>query len=125
MTTASDIQSCAGHLQFYTTLPQDKGITKCLENSDKTIGDGLVIMAFDNISDIRFIATSDLYTDGETDVLIGVGIHSDLFDKDIFGRNRLPSLKKLSYYISSRFKNAWNHIISENTSTEFSVLLGL
>ena len=28
MTTASVIQSCAGHLKFYTTLQEDNGITK-------------------------------------------------------------------------------------------------
>ena len=123
MTTASVIQSCAGHLQFYTTLQHNKGITKCLEEFGPiTIGDGLVIKAFDNISDIRFIATSELYKDGETNVLISVGIHSDLFDKAIFYHNSLPSFNKLSYYIKSRFKNVWNHIISENTNTEFSVV---
>jgi len=28
----------------------------------------------------------------------------------------------LSYYLKLRFKNVWNHIISENTNTEFSVI---
>jgi len=97
ITTASVIQSYAGHLKFYTILQKDKGITKCLkEFRPKTIGDGLVINALPDIFDIRFIATSDLYTDGETNVLIGIGIHSDLFDKDIFGYNSLPSIKKVS-----------------------------
>jgi hypothetical protein len=123
MTTASVIQSCAGHLKFYTTLQEDKGIIKCLHAfGPKIIGDELEINAFDNISDIRFIATSDLYTDGETNVLIGVGLHPKLFDKAIFGHNSLPSFSKLSYYIKSRFKKVWNHIISENTNTEFSVV---
>ena len=123
MTTASVIQSCAGHLEFYTTLQENKGITKCLEEfGPKIIGDGLVIDALPHISDIRFIATSELYKDGQTNVLIGVGIHSDLFDTDIFGHNSLPSIQKLSYYIKLRFKNVWNHIISENTNTEFSVI---
>jgi len=31
MTTASVIQSCAGQLKFYTTLQEDKGITKCFK----------------------------------------------------------------------------------------------
>jgi len=70
-------------------------------------GDGLVINIFSNITDIRFIATSDLYTDGKINILIGVGIHSKLFDKAIFGHNSLASIKKLSYYIKSRYENVW------------------
>jgi len=83
-------------------LQEDNGITKVF--GPATIGDGLVINAFDNISDISFIATSDLYTVGETHVLIGVGLHPKLFDKAIFGHNSLPSIIKLPYYIKSRFK---------------------
>jgi len=65
ITTASVIQSCGGHLKFYITLQREDGITKCIKVfGPKTIGDGLVINAFGNISDIRFIATSQLDTDG-------------------------------------------------------------
>jgi len=59
MTTASVIQSCAGHLKFYTTLQREDGITKCSKDfGPKSIGDGLTINAFYQLSDIRLIATS-------------------------------------------------------------------
>jgi len=61
LTTASVLQSCAGHLKFYTTLQREDGITKCLkEFGPRTIGDCLVIHAFGNIFDIRFVVTSQL-----------------------------------------------------------------
>jgi len=46
---------------------------------------------------MRFIATSDLYADGKTNILIDVGLHLDLLDNKIFGHNSLSSFKQLSY----------------------------
>jgi len=65
------------------------------------IGVGLVINVFTNVSDLRFVTTADLYTDGKTNILIGVGLHSDFFDNKKFGHNSLSSIKHLSYYINS------------------------
>jgi len=97
VTTASVI-----HLKFYKTLQRQDGITKCQEAfGPKNVGDGLVIKTFTNVCNIRFIATSVIYTDGKTNVLIGVGPYSDLFDINLFGHNSLPSIKKLSYYLKS------------------------
>jgi len=104
MTTASFIQSCAGHLNFYTTLQREGGIIKCLKDFGlKTIGDGLVKNAFGNISDIRFIATSQLDTD-DFNILKGTGKKCDLFeDNDIFGHSGVSNSKYLFEYLRDKF----------------------
>jgi len=85
-------------LKFTQPCIQLDGIKICVKAFvPKIVGDGIVINPFKNVSDIRFIATSDLYTDGKSNILIGVGPHSELLDKQLFRHNSVPSFKRFSY----------------------------
>jgi hypothetical protein len=127
MTTASVIQSHSSHLKFFTTLQQDNGITKCLkEFGPKTIGDGLVINAFPNVTDIRFIITSEKYKDGNN-ILKGCGDNQHIIEDDIrydvFGHSSLPSKQHLSRLIRSNFTHeTWNQMTRRDTMYEFSIV---
>ncbi len=125
MTTASVIQSCAGHLKFYTTLHREDGITKCEKAfGPKNVGNALVIDAFGNISDIRFIVTSQLDKDGYN-ILRGTGKKCHLFEENdtIFGHSGVSNSTKLSEYLRDEFSDrAWDDITSEDTNVEFSIV---
>ena len=124
MTTASIIQSHAIHLTFFTTLLPEDGISQCLKTfGPKIVSDGLVINAFTNVSDIRFIVTSEKNRDGITNILKGVGSNKELFSETIFGHNSLPSSKHLSQYLRSHFsEKVWDAMTVENTMVEFSIV---
>jgi hypothetical protein len=125
MTTASVIQSCAGHLKFYTTLHREDGITKCEKAfGPKNVGNALIIDAFGNISDIRFIVTSQLDKDGYN-ILRGTGKKCHLFEENdtIFGHSGVSNSTKLSEYLRDEFSDrAWDDITSEDTNVEFSIV---
>ena len=133
MTTASIIQNCVGHLNFYTSLQSENGISKCLKTFGPKPGkDGLVINAFGHVSDIRFIATSDLETDGITNILKGIGPNIHLYNQTIFGHCSLPSSRHLSKYLKTFFTNidnfsnkVWPAMTNENNIVEFSVVRGI
>ena len=123
MTTASVIQSCAGHLKFYTTLHREDGITKCLEEfGPKHVGDCLVINSIGNISDICFIATSQLDEDGYN-IFKGTGKKSYLFNKRIFGHSGLSNSSKLCEYLRDKFTDrTWARMTMKDTNVEFRIL---
>jgi len=85
-------------------LQQDNGINKCLkEFGPKTIGDVLVINAFPNVTDIRFIITSEQYKDDGKNIFKSCGDNNRIIEKDIkygvFGHSTLPSKLHLSQLI--------------------------
>lgn len=124
MFTASMIQTMAGHLKFYATLSSEDGISNCKQKfGPKIVSDGLIINAFTNVADIRFVVTSVLDKDGITYILKGVGSNKELFQESIFVHNSLPSSKHLSQYLHSYFKErVWNAMTIENTMVEFSIV---
>ena len=125
MSTASVIQSHAGHLNFYTTLLKDDGVAKCQKSfGPKLVSEDLVINPFTNICDIRFTITSELDRDGNN-ILKGCGVHRELFNDKLFGHSSLPSTKHLSQYLKRRWGNkvpTWNKLTKENTLCEFSII---
>ena len=110
MTTASVVQSHSGHLNFYTNLLQVDGIAKCIKLfGPKPDNEDLIINAFSNICDIRFIITSELVDN--TNILKGIGINKNLFRKNNLSHASLPSFKHLSQYLRYCLKDdvaEWN-----------------
>ena len=102
MSTASVIQSHAGHLNFYTTLLKVDGIARCQKAfGPKVINEGLTINPFTNICDIRFVITSDLDRNGNN-ILKGHGVHRDLYEDILFGYCDLSSSKHSSQHLKRR-----------------------
>jgi len=125
MSTASVIQSHAGHLNFYTTLLKQDGIAKSQKSfGPKLLSEGITINPFTNICDIRFIITSELDRDGNN-ILKGHGVHKELFSERLFGHNGLPSIKHLSQHLIKRWGSnvsTWNKLTAANTFFEFSIV---
>ena len=122
MTTASVIQSHAGHLNFYTTLKLTNGINKCEEKfGPKNGSEGFIINPFTNIADIRFVITAEKYAGNN--ILKGCGPNSESFTDKIFGHSSLPTMKSLSQYLRGKFSNkVWNEMTKVNTMFEFSIV---
>ena len=125
MSTASVIQSHAMHLNFYTKLLKDDGISQCQKAfGPKVTNDSLTINPFTNVCDIRFVITSDLDRDGNN-ILRGHGIHRDLFKDSLFGHSGLPSIKHLSQHLKRRWGNnvsTWTKLTKANSLGEFSIV---
>jgi len=129
MTTASVVQSHSGHLDFYSTLKQMDGISKCQEKFGPPPSKDFTINAFENICDVRFIITSEKDREG-FNILKGCGLNKHIFDDDVkyslFGHSSLPSKKHLTQHLRKRYFNqenqVWNQMISANTMFEFSIV---
>ena len=126
MTTASVIESHSGHLNFYSTLNQNDGISKCqVKFGPNQDSDGVTINAFGNICDIRFIITPEKYKDGNN-IFKGCGDNNHIIEQDIkygvFGHSSLPSKQHLSRLIRTKFTNeTWNQMTRRDTMFEFSI----
>ena len=85
-------------------MSSEDGISNCKQKfGPKIVSDGLIINAFTNVADIRFVVTSVLDKDGITYILKGVGSNKELFQESIFGHNSLPSSKHLSQIFTFLF----------------------
>jgi hypothetical protein len=124
MTTASVIQSCAGHLNFYTTLKQMDGVSNCQQKfGPKPGSDDFTINPFTNVCDIRFIITSDKDSKGNN-ILVGCGPNDYLFNEGkFFGHSSLPNQTHISQYLRKRYNNkTWNAMTKQDTMYEFSIV---
>jgi len=71
MTKATVIQSHFGHLNIYTTLKQNDGISKYeVKFVPNKESDGITINALTNICDIRFVITSENMRGGDLKIVL-------------------------------------------------------
>ena len=123
MLNATIAQSHAGHFDFSITLLEEDGVAQCQKSfGPKESSEGLTINPFTNVSDIRFVVTSEQDSEGNN-ILKGVGRNKHLFKESLFVHSSLSSSKFISQQLSKISSHEmWDKITEENTMYEFSIV---